>query len=95
MTTKNLLSKLSKFKNKKKYPLESIFLFGSYARGEQTAKSDVDLFVTFSGTVTLFDFLDLKKDLEDYLGLKVDLTTQNALKKEIRKQILDEAVQAA
>ncbi len=37
----------------KKYGLPAVFLFGSYARGEATAESDIDLLVDLSGTGTL------------------------------------------
>ena len=55
-------------------PVEKAWLFGSYARGEQTPESDVDLLVTFSkGTHLGFRFSGIVCDLEDLLEKPVDL----------------------
>lgn len=55
-------------------------VFGSLARGERHAASDVDLLVTFRPDVHLgWDFYDLHKELEDLLGCEVDLLTRRAV----------------
>jgi predicted nucleotidyltransferase len=59
--------------------VDSIGLFGSYARGEATADSDVDLLVTFSRPIG-WEIVDLKDYLEERLGVAVDLVTPRALK---------------
>ncbi len=51
-------------------------VFGSYARGEQTPKSDLDLFITCQPGVSLFDVFDLQAELEHQSGVSVDLVTK-------------------
>ncbi len=58
------------------YPIRSIDLFGSYANGEESAQSDVDLLVDFDKPeATLFDLIGLKQDMEDTLNVKVDVVS--------------------
>ena len=57
----------------------SIALFGSYARGEQDEKSDLDVLVEFEKPVG-FLFIHLADYLEDLLNVKVDLVTRDAIK---------------
>lgn len=54
------------------YGAERVWLFGSYARGDMTADSDVDLRID-KGAIRGLAFAGLLGDLEDALGLKVDL----------------------
>jgi predicted nucleotidyltransferase len=51
-------------------------IFGSFARGEETASSDVDLLVTFNQPTTLFDQLRLADRLQAICGRRVDLMTE-------------------
>ena len=60
--------------------LKSLALFGSVARGEATASSDVDLLVEFEGPVDLLRFMDCRFDLEAVLGRSVDLVMASAVK---------------
>jgi len=62
-------------------------VFGSYARGEQTENSDIDLLVEFSKPVGLLHLINTEHKLEDALGIKVDLITKNGLSKHIRPYI--------
>lgn len=62
-------------------------LFGSFARGEATKKSDIDLLVRFSKPKG-FDWLDAAFEIEDELGRKVDLVTEKSLSPHIRAFIL-------
>jgi uncharacterized protein len=79
-----------------KFGVECIGVFGSYSRGEQTKKSDVDILVVFSTGVRVgfFKFLELEEFLTKKLGVKVDLVTKNALKPMLKDQILRETVYA-
>ena len=62
-----------------KYPIARLCLFGSFAREEQTADSDVDLMVEFNGRMGS-KFFDLADELEARLGIKVDLVSSRGLK---------------
>ena len=64
---------------KGKYPLESIGLFGSYSRDEQTEYSDIDLIVSFTRPVGM-ELIDLSFELEDILKRKVDLVSIKGIK---------------
>ena len=72
-----------------------IEIFGSYVRGEQTEKSDLDVLVTFSepNDVDLFKFIELRLLLKDELGVDVDLIEKDTIKPRIRDRILDGAIQ--
>lgn len=65
----------------KKYGLPTVYLFGSYARGEADAGSDVDLLVDISGTGidTLLKLGGLYNDLEEALGVSIDLVTLDSM----------------
>ena len=75
-----------------RYGVESLALFGSYARQEQRPGSDLDLLVTFREPPSLLTFLELENYLTDALGVKVDLVMKGALKRRIGERILREAV---
>jgi predicted nucleotidyltransferase len=75
--------------------VHSLSLFGSIARDEAGAESDVDILVEFARPVGLFAFLRLQDYLEGVLGRRVDLVTVGALRPEIRERIVNEAVRAA
>ena len=76
------------------FSVESIELFGSYVRGEQTKNSDLDVLVTFSepNNVDLFKFIELRLFLKDELGVDVDLIEKDTLKTRLKSQILEEAI---
>ena len=74
------------------YALRTIGIFGSAARGETRADSDVDLLVTFDVVPSLFTFIELEHHLSDLLGIHVDLVMQDALKPAIGHQILQEVI---
>lgn len=68
---------------REKYSVESLALFGSYARGEEHSESDIDLLVTFEEPPGLLAFLDLERMLSKLLGRSVDLVSKDALKPRI------------
>ena len=78
-----------------RFGVESVALFGSLARDEATENSDVDLLVEFSKPIGLLQFAALRRVLAEALGRPVDLVTRNALKPQLRDQILREAIRAA
>jgi predicted nucleotidyltransferase len=69
------------------YPVEKAWVFGSYARGEQTRTSDVDILVRFDkeATITLIDYARIMNNLEDYLHKKVDLVQEGCLYKFVQE----------
>ena len=70
-----------------------ISVFGSTARDEAGPHSDVDLLVEFEpGLVGLFTFVRVLDALADQLGTRIDLATPQALRPEMRDEILGEAV---
>jgi predicted nucleotidyltransferase len=73
-----------------RYPIRTLGVFGSWARGEQTPESDVDLLVEFDGVVTYFEVLALEDELRALLGVRVDLATPGALKRFIGERIRSE-----
>jgi len=77
---------------KKRFKVKRIGIFGSFIKGEQRKKSDIDILVEFQESVGLFEFMDLAEFLENSLGLKVDLVTKNALKPLLKNTILREVV---
>ncbi|OGO74539.1 MAG: hypothetical protein A3K41_04395 [Chloroflexi bacterium RIFOXYD12_FULL_57_15] len=79
----------------KKFGVSSVSVFGSVARNRIRKHSDVDLLVEFDQPIGLFEFARLKLYLEKILGRRVDLVTREALRKELREQILREAIHAA
>jgi hypothetical protein len=72
----------------------SLYLFGSAARDEADAGSDLDLFVDYDPTrkFSLIDLVGIKLMLEDELGTKVDLTTRDSLHPMLRERIEHSAV---
>ena len=76
----------------KKYKVKTIGAFGSVARGEHTAKSDVDVLVDFEHGADLLDLVGLGFFLERKLGSKVDVISKKALRKEIKKAVLHDVI---
>lgn len=77
---------------KEKYCVNSFLLFGSYAKNEQTADSDIDLLVNFNKPIDMFEFMNLEEYLSNIFGKKIDLGTPNSLKPYIKSIILNEAI---
>lgn len=72
------------------YPIRALGVFGSYARSEQRADSDLDILVEPGDGMTLPDYAGLQSELSERLGLKVDLANKRTLKKRIGERILSE-----
>lgn len=77
---------------KKKYKVKSLAIFGSYLKGEQGRKSDIDILAEFSGVISLFEFIEAENLLSEALGVKVDLVIKDTLKPRVKESILREAV---
>ncbi len=75
---------------KTKYHVKRIGIFGSFIRGEQKKKSDIDLLVEFETPIGFFDFIRLENLLSRSLHKKVDLVSKKAIKSAIKKEIFKE-----
>jgi predicted nucleotidyltransferase len=76
-----------------KYGVNSLGVFGSYARGEAQEESDIDVLVEFEkGKKTFDNYMGLKFFLEDFFGKKVDLVMKETLREKIRSDILRDLV---
>ena len=72
----------------KDYNVLKVGIFGSFARGENTKGSDLDILVEFKDSPSLLTLIKLENQLSEILGIKVDLVTTGALKnKRIKKSI--------
>ena len=78
----------------KKFKVKKIGVFGSYDRGEENKKSDLDVLVEFKKPVGIFAFMNLEEYLEKQIGIKIDLVSKGALKTHIGKRILKEVIYA-
>ena len=76
-----------------KYPLHRLALFGSWARGEQSTNSDVDILVDVDPSIGL-GFVTLADELEQLLGLKVDLVSRRAIRSALWQQIEPDLIDA-
>lgn len=73
--------------------VRNIRVFGSFARNEQTAKSDVDFLVDLEPERTGLDLGGFLMDMHDLLNRRVDVVTEQALHPKIREKVLSEAIQ--
>ncbi|CAN5740090.1 nucleotidyltransferase family protein [soil metagenome] len=71
---------------------EDLRVFGSVARGEADAESDIDFLVRLAPGRSLFDLGGLLSDLEGLLGCNVDVVTETGLRPRIRARVVGEAV---
>jgi predicted nucleotidyltransferase len=77
---------------KKRFKVETIDIFGSYTRGEQTEKSDVDILVTYSEGADLLLAAGLRRYLRRKLHAKVDVVSKKYLNPIIKDHVLNEAM---
>ena len=76
----------------KQYGAQRVRVFGSVARGQDDANSDIDFLVDMDPGRSLFDLGGLLMDLEKLLNSKVDVVTERGLKDRIRDRVINEAV---
>ena len=77
---------------KQRFGVADIALFGSTARGEAAADSDMDILVRFDGPATSKRYFGLQFYLEDLTGISIDLVTDKALRPELRPYVEREAI---
>ncbi len=73
-----------------KYEVKEIGVFGSYVKGRQTTRSDLDLLISFSKPVTLLQFISIENYLSETMGIKTDIVMKGRLKPRVGRQILKE-----
>lgn len=75
----------------RRYGVPKVYLYGSYARGEADAESDIDLCIERGRIGDYFELGHFEMDLENILGKRVDVTTTGASKQfidSIRKDMM-------
>ena len=82
-TLQNIVEKLKQVKPEleRKYPITSIGVFGSYARGEANLESDIDIAVDIDGVMGL-SFVAMADEIEAILGIKTDVIPLRSVKPE-------------
>jgi len=90
----NLLNDNKELINKiaAKHGVRSIRVFGSFARGEETVASDIDLLVELEPKRSLLDMISMKYEIVDLVGRKVDVVTAKGISPYLVEQITKEAV---
>lgn len=79
-------------KSKKDKDINKAYLFGSYARGEETSLSDVDIRLEVNDNFTLFDLTEIAYNLEEKLNKKVDIITSGNLDELLYEEIKKEEI---
>lgn len=77
---------------REKYSVRQVGIFGSYVRGEQKKKSDVDILVEFEKPISLLKLVNLENFLADVMGIKADVVPKEDIRSELKERILREVV---
>ncbi len=77
---------------RERYSVRKIGIFGSYVRGEQNKKSDLDILVEFERPISLLKLVNLENFLADSIGIKVDVVTKEDIRHELKERILGDVV---
>jgi len=80
-TLDTIMEKLRNHKSElqRKYPISKMGVFGSYARGEATEKSDIDIAVEINGPMGL-SFIAMANEIEGLFSTKVDVVPKRSIK---------------
>ena len=76
----------------KEYKVTRAGIFGSYARGKQKKNSDIDILIKIHNDAGLLTLISLKLDLQKAVKRKVDIVEYETIRKELRKQILNDEI---
>lgn len=97
MNRNQVISLLSNHREEilRRFSVHRLSVFGSAARDEMRAGSDVDMLVEFQGPATFDGYMNLKFYLEDLFGTKVDLVTIDAVKPRMRPIIEKDLINVA
>ncbi len=77
---------------KSRFKVKKIGVFGSFASGKETGKSDIDILVDFSSSANYFDLVELGDYLEKKCKRKIDIVTSTSIHPMLKKKILSDAV---
>lgn len=77
---------------KKRYKVNEIGIFGSYARGEPKKGSDIDILVELEEPVSLLQLVSLENFLRDILKMKLEVIPKKDIREELKDKILKETV---
>jgi len=75
-----------------RFKVQEIGIFGSYVRGEQKEKSDVDILVSFYEPISLLKLVSLENFLTDLTGVKIDIVPKEDIRPELKERILGEVM---
>ena len=94
-TLQTILEKLREHKPhlQKKYPVSRFGVFGSYARGEATADSDIDIAVEITAPMGL-NFVEMANELENLFGIKTDVVPLRSIKAQYLSSVQKDIVYA-
>ena len=94
-TLQTILEKLREHKPhlQKKYPGSRLGVFGSYARGEATAESDIDIAVEITAPMGL-NFVEMADELENLFGIKTDVVPLRSIKAQYLSSVQKDIVYA-
>ena len=92
-TLETILEKLRAHKPElqKKYPISRLGVFGSYARGEATTDSDIDIAVEIAGAMGL-NFVAMADEIENLFGIKTDVVPMRSIKPEYLQYVKNDIV---
>ncbi len=76
----------------RQYGVKRVYLFGSYAKNNETAKSDIDVLIEKGKPMSLLDLSGMRIKLEDELKVSIDLLTTDGTEGEFRKEISETEV---
>jgi predicted nucleotidyltransferase len=76
----------------RKYGVERVYLFGSYARGDVNENSDIDLRIDKGSLKGLFALCGLYTEIEEALQMKIDILTTGSLEEDFLRKIQKEEV---
>ncbi|MBI5326664.1 MAG: nucleotidyltransferase family protein [Ignavibacteriae bacterium] len=74
------------------YGISSIRLFGSFAKGNQSPNSDLDLLVDFNDRLSLLKIVKIERELSEKTGFKIDLLTKKAISPFLIERIYHESI---
>jgi len=79
---------------RERFSVDDMWLFGSFIRGDEKKRSDIDILVTFRSE-SFKNYMELRFFLSELYGKKIDLIMMDALKPRLKEHILKEAVLVA